>query len=612
MVNGRQGEVVPISGLRRKSARGGGDGRPARQRSDWRARFREPTLTRRDLLALIAGACTLPAMVACALGPWQRQLRTVRPDLPAGAIDTHCHVFNASDLSVGQFMRRVVLRDYEDTISMSPVPDPEETLSGVLADFITSLLARSAPTAQQESEMIRRGEPVEAGDADETRQDRQILREVLGGLEAGGAPMPPPPGRQTRVEAPLVVSQGTFLEEILLELRAEGLAGPEEAFLVDDIVDALLGSAGRIGRHVRWALLLLKPRRRIVAELMATYGGKGGITLFTPALVDFTHWLDEFPRSPFVDQVYVMDLIQRRQDGPTMLHGFVPFNPLHQLVAETENRTSGETPLDLVKHAVMEAGFVGVKLYPPMGFLPTDNQRHEITVPERFKNFPSFQVGLDQTLDDLYAWCRRHDVSIMAHTTNSNPAVAGAGVRAHPAHWARVLDRHPSLRLNLAHFGGFDNVLRAAATLSVPPSASWEHAVGELLNAGRRTVYADLSYLHEHLGRTPDTAELARLRSLTREYIHRFDPVVEHLVYGSDWIMLAREFGHTDYVATIADLLDALGLDVTAIERVFKWNAVRYLGLGSGEKTRQRLEYYYRRHRLDADRLRVFDDVPVS
>ena len=604
--------MIPTSGFGRKRALGGdGDGSPARRPPNRRARSREPALTRRRLLALIASAWALPALAGCAPQLGDRLRRTGPADLSAGAIDAHCHVFNASDLPVGQFMRRVVLSDYEDTVSLPAVPDPEESLSGVLADFITRLLSRSALTAREEAEAIQRGEPVESGGANETRQDRQILRELLGGLETGGAPMPPLPGRRPVAEAPLVAAPGTFVQEIVRELRAEGLAGSEEAFNIDDIVDALFQSEGRIGRHVRWALLLLKQRRRIVAELVATYGGKNGIALFTPALVDFTYWLDEFPRSPLADQVYVMDLIQRRQDGPAMLHGFVPFNPLHQLVAATEGQTSGELPLDLVKHAVMEAGFVGVKLYPPMGFLPTDNRRHEIAVPARFESFPGFQVGLDRALDELYAWCQRHSVAIMTHSTNSNAAVAGAGMRAHPALWAPVLERYPGLRLNLAHFGGFDEVLRAPTTRPVPPSASWEDAVGELLETGERTVYADLSYLHEYLRRNVDAAQRVRLRALTRDYLDRFDPAVEHLVYGSDWIMLAREFGHADYLTTIADLLDALGLDAAAGRRVFKWNAVHYLGLAPGEKTRRRLEAYYRCHQLDADRLRVFDGVPA-
>ena len=546
-------------------------------------------------------------MHGCGLARSEQVLRKDPANLPAGAIDAHCHVFNASDLSVGQFMRRVVLSEYEDTVSLSPKPDAEESLPGFLADFITRLLSRSAITARDEAEAILRGEPLEFGDTDETLSDRQILRETLGGPEAGAAPMPPPPGRRPSAEAPLQMAPGIVMDEIGRELRAEGLVGPEELYLIDDIVEGLLQSDGRIGRHVRWALLLLKSRQRIVAELVETYGGEGGITLFTPALVDFTYWLDEFPRSPFVDQVYVTDLIQRRQDGPTMLHSFAPFNPLHQLVATKEGWSSGEQPMELVKHAVMDAGFVGVKLYPPMGFLPTDNQHHEITVPARFGGFPDFQLGLDQALGELYAWCQEHDVAVMAHSTNSNAAVAGGGERAHPVHWARVLERHPGLRLNLAHFGGFEEIFRAPAGRTVPPSASWEHAFGRLIKAGERTVYGDLSYLHEYLGRNVDAAQRARLRALTREYLDQFDPTVEHWLYGSDWILLAREFGYEEYLSTLASLLDALHHDAAASRRFFKWNAVRYLGLAQDEKTRTRLEAYYRRHGLDPDRLRVFD-----
>ena len=56
----------------------------------------------------------------------------------------------------------------------------------------------------------------------------------------------------------------------------------------------------------------------------------------------------------------------------------------------------------------------------------------------------------------LFEWCAANNVPIMAHTNNSNGAGPGYGTRANPKYWQPVLQKFPTLRVNFAHFGGFD------------------------------------------------------------------------------------------------------------------------------------------------------------
>ncbi|MBN1615037.1 MAG: amidohydrolase family protein, partial [Deltaproteobacteria bacterium] len=80
--------------------------------------------------------------------------------------------------------------------------------------------------------------------------------------------------------------------------------------------------------------------------------------------------------------------------------------------------------------------FFGIKLYTRLGYLPED-------VP-----------------DDLYRYCCDSDIPIIVHTSTggfppgSDWAYAGD---AAPLHWERVLEKHPSLRLDFAHFGNGDS-----------------------------------------------------------------------------------------------------------------------------------------------------------
>jgi predicted TIM-barrel fold metal-dependent hydrolase len=552
-----------------------------------------PEITRRSAVkALTAGTITA-GLSGCA--SWFCPAEgNVRSPLRRSGIDAHCHVFNASDLSAGEFFQRVVLHDHEDTFRSPPQMGIKESVIGDLGKFVIKILARNAPLAKTEADAIKRGEPVGLV-ADDAASDEQILKSILGG--GSGAPAAPSD------------PQSPYLDAIKRELRKEGLLGPEKTVATEDIVTLILKSVGAFGRTVRWALLLLKSRRTIVDRLVTTYGGEGGINLFTPALVDFSYWLNEFPKSPFANQIEVMDLIQRQQTGPSMVHCFAPFNPLSQYMAQRDGGDIGETPLALVKRAIMEAGFIGVKLYPPMGFLPIDNRFRELTLPERFRNDPYLKGGLDQALAQLYAWCQDNDVAVMAHATDSNEALAGSGERASPVFWKPVLDRFRKLSLNLGHFGDFEEALESNRGRPRNGRKAWEQVIGELVLGGRDNLFADMSYMSELLGRNAAVAMRGRLRESLKNYLRNYDPRARSLLYGSDWIMLGREPQHKQYIGVITDFLNSAGLDEARLNRVFTDNAVRFLGLAPGRRTRDRLNRYYDQHQLDKSRLRVFDRV---
>jgi predicted TIM-barrel fold metal-dependent hydrolase len=560
--------------------------------------------TRREALGAVL-ASSVAALPGCKGGRKPDREEDTVWSVPV--VDVHCHVFNASDLSAKQFVRRVITRDHEPQVVL-------ESLGGAIAELVVAIIKQPAPSAQSEALSIVRGEPIES-DALDQRTDIDILKAALsesaavsGGLELpafsdgttvdgrpasadGVAPSPGQGGAET--------AEGPLIDAVVRELKAEGLLGEEEAFLLDDIARALLKSVGFIGRHVRWGLMLLWNRRRIVDRMVNLYGGTGRVSLFTPALVDFTQWLDENPVSPFADQVHVMDLIQR-QHRQSLVHCFAPFNPLNQLLSV--RRDESNTPLDLVKHAVNECGFVGVKLYPPMGFYPYDNASKLTSVLERLNDIRDLKSGLDTALGDLYKWCGDEGVAVMAHATNSNAAGRNFGQNASPANWESAFKAFPKLRVNLGHFGDFEEERGDALDSAI----AWEHIVGRLAKSGHQ-IFADLSYLGEFLGDNASADVRSDIRKQMTRYLAKQDPQARTLMYGSDWIMLGREPDHDSYPSTVKTLLESISMKQAAINNVFSRNAVRFLGLNAGMPTRGRLEDYYRKHRLDSARLSVFD-----
>jgi predicted TIM-barrel fold metal-dependent hydrolase len=316
------------------------------------------------------------------------------------------------------------------------------------------------------------------------------------------------------------------------------------------------------------------------------------VLLFTPSLVDFSDWLDDEERSDLESQVRLMERMQRMNWDAAHMHGFVAFNPWRQI----EDLEAGRSPtaFDLAKLAIHEMGFVGIKLYPPMGFLPIGNAGSGLPYPVRAANIPHFPTKIDAALDALYAWAAQEGVAVMAHATNSQGAAEGYALRARPDRWAPVLAKYPALRLNLGHFGGFDEV-GDDNTLD----ETWEYFFGRLVQGGPSNVFADMSYLSEVLPGGTTAAHRAALLGYLRAFLQQYDRNCERLMYGSDFAMLVREADYEEYLDSFRSYIAKIELSENARSRLYRDNAVKYLGLNKNAPTRSRLDAYYAKHGLD-------------
>jgi len=295
-----------------------------------------------------------------------------------------------------------------------------------------------------------------------------------------------------------------------------------------------------------------------------------------------------------------MERMQRMNWQGAHVHGFVAFNPWRQI--EDVDAQRAPTAFDLAEIAIENMGFVGIKLYPPMGFLPIGNVGSGLSYPARAANIPNFPAKLDAALDALYAWAAKEGVAVMAHATNSQSAAGGYALRARPDHWAPVLAKYPALRLNLGHFGGFDEAGNGNTL-----NETWEYMFGHLGESGASNVFADMSYLSEVLpGGTPAEHRTILLGYL-RAFLQQYDPNCERLMYGSDWAMLLREAKYEDYLDSFRSYVSGLRLSESARARLYRDNAVRFLGLSKNAPTRRRLEAYYAGHGLDPVWLSQFD-----
>jgi predicted TIM-barrel fold metal-dependent hydrolase len=356
-------------------------------------------------------------------------------------------------------------------------------------------------------------------------------------------------------------------------------------------------------------------RHDLSRDVAATYPR---VQLFTPMLVDFSYWTGtaEQPRSRLADQIAVQRQLATSALDPAAVPAigaaflpFIAFNPLREVLVPSAPEHRPGRPLadldgalDLVRAAVLEHGFIGVKLYPPVGFAPLGNERHRRWRDGRLERLDAALSGrelaewrrkkadlghhLDQALRALYAFCRDHQVPILAHSNDSNSFQPGYGWCSGPAHWLPVLDEFAGLRICLAHFGQFTGVDAggepAAATATRGcfngiSSYAWSYQSAELFARGE--VYVDLS--NSEAG-TDEEARRRLLALLPKLDAHARGMLRRRLIYGSDWFMNNLNGPHDRFFEKLEATFHEVWSDPDTVADVMGGNALRYLGLVPG------------------------------
>jgi predicted TIM-barrel fold metal-dependent hydrolase len=224
--------------------------------------------------------------------------------------------------------------------------------------------------------------------------------------------------------------------------------------------------------------------------------------------------------------------------------------------------TAASPALEMVRYAVESAGFLGVKLYPPVGFAPLENLHLRSHLP--------FAARLDDALSALYAYCQAAEIPITTHASAANEYGLGLHTLVAPERWRPVLERYPTLRLNFGHFGHDYGVEDRDAPKET--ATAWIYQAAALIQR-YPNVYADLS----NSPLVYDPVYASRLLALLDDVIARYPKVKRRLMYGSDW-WLSRLDPEADtavekFRATFARLFDAGG-----VGDVMGGNALRFLG----------------------------------
>jgi predicted TIM-barrel fold metal-dependent hydrolase len=522
---------------------------------------------------------------------------------PTAYIDIHCHIFNARDVPTYSFVEDVFLEN-----------EILRVLGAPMVLLITQIAARTAPTYQRERDALDhpKGGPYLTAASLDFPSDEVIFSEGFKAFLRDDTAFTDDQGRVEKLEKDRFVRQ---LYEIFLPGRIEpGVRFESEAIEdknVSDLFQALQDARKRKGNGIveytaqfltYFAIRVAYPRFRLALELGTLSPDAGTPRLLTPSTLDIENWLstaragaEPTPPTRLAEQSELMRLIAL-QPRPSLVHGFIAFDPWRY----ADDVVLGRSPdaLKIVDVALKHDGFIGVKLYPPMGFRAAGNvRRSRDDFPEEFRRRHANNPGraLDDALACLYAYCVENDVPIMAHCAATNGTNLKNARCADPVFWHEVLNnpKFRTLRLNLGHFGAVWNLDKTVVQAS--DDVSWTGYIVRMIEDNDfPNLYTDFGDFGVVLGRSDKELEQ---RKTIFEKLHSLvlDPkntkIRSRLMYGSDWLLLGREPGFEAYYAQVHDyLLQELG---TSPDEFFWKNAAGYLGLAQGDKTRDRLRKFY-------------------
>lgn len=198
----------------------------------------------------------------------------------------------------------------------------------------------------------------------------------------------------------------------------------------------------------------------------------------------------------------------------------------------------------IMERALNGMGFVGVKLYPSLGF--------DINSPE---------------LDKVYTYCEDRQVPILMHCSKTGFKHSDQFKNnSSPEHWETILDKHNDLKICFGHFGG-DQFFAGLAEVDNKPA--WGPIILKLMER-YPNVYGDISYHTASMD--GGDVEKAYFGALSN---HIGNPNYnERILWGSDFFLVRRRLREKNYWNYMKKMVDP-----NHYQQIASINPIRYIGL---------------------------------
>ena len=348
--------------------------------------------------------------------------------------------------------------------------------------------------------------------------------------------------------------------------------------------------------YVDWAKILSIGNVADVAALLDSTYTSNRIDLTTPLVIDYEYWFRNSVDTPVARQV---DLIARDVVKPWQgrFHPFVPFDPVRE-VCFRRGLPMPDKPYGLpetcssmamVRRAIEEQGYIGVKLYHSLGYRPTGNAAVDARRRALFRDIglkPYCVIAgaeIDAALEELYRYCSARQVPITVHCGSDGieSFPRASFVFGRPDFWIPVLAEHPNLHVNLAHFGWSHHLrytregTRTWGSLRAGAEKNWIRIICEMMERFPN-LYTDVAQ-HEILGRRQERRFAKDYRAINRDFRGL---VQKRLLFGMDWHVIVRLRRFRGFKSTYVRVLrDRCGWYPEQVDDFLGGNALRFLGL---------------------------------
>lgn len=484
-----------------------------------------------------------------------KKVNTTRKITPF-VIDPHCHIYNATDWQVAGALRGPLAYQYGPAV---------RKILAEIADFVERFTRFFSLSASTELKLLRRWEKLDESSARQEmeRHVRDHLRVMAAQLASWfkGSELEAAVNQMLNAQPTVLTGRHhfKFSEAFILDAFEPG---NEPANEFSDIPKdpALMGILGLFV----FLCHIMSPRfaNLIAYQKSFTSGRKSvGVDVCCAAMLDFDYWIgnDDHAESPLQVQVELMEKIAKLSNG--FMLPIVPYNPW------TDIRDNDDS-IELVKKAITKKNFVGVKIYPPMGYFPNKNAKQGYPADG---DHPDLGC-LDEKLKCFFALCKKLDVPVMTHSEESMGRRPSHKKLGSPEAWDIFFSsaENAGVKVNLAHFGGELGGGRGPW--------GWTRDFADLMwDAPASNLYGDFGLWDELI--EGDARARDRIISLLDDPVSNGETVADRMMFGTDWFMLTFTRPQPDYVIRFQEVLSRAGVGKDVMEKIFYKNAEKLFGI---------------------------------
>ncbi len=421
-------------------------------------------------------------------------------------INCHSHIFNLNTVFTAETLKILLRRLKEEKI-------PE---------YRRKILEKLFKKGLSEKRTISRKEILA-----ETLDTIKKSKELKGSLKKIDKPLPK--------EIRMVLSEETrSLDEKNLEASIYSLS----EWLFDVEEDA---SKSSLGDYLAYLSLALSPSIDDVTDKLMKEIGKddGAIVL----MMDITDGEGKDAKM-FTRQTEFTSRQVLRYPG--RIFPFFAINPMRKDYFER------------MKKATKKQGFVGVKLYPSLGY----------------------EVNLEnKKMVKVFKYCSDHKIPILQHCNQGGFYGKKSYIGySNPAHWRPVLKEYPKLRICFGHFGGDENLTKKKITEN-----SWTQTILDMMVEYKGQVYTDVAYHTDTMnGGEKEKNYISHLKRLIADKRY-----ARYILWGTDFVMVRTRMREKSYWHYFEHRLSK-----KEFSQISNKNAHAFLGLTQSGMREENLSHY--------------------